>query len=409
MARSASAEEITFAARRLEAETVAVLFAAREGEATRLDTRGIPELRVDGLTADAAGELLAVADDGVIAVAVAGRLVAATRGNPLALVEIPATLTDAQRAGTEPLDDPLAVGESVERAFLSRARSLSPAARDALLIAAASDSGDLVAIARACGGSAAALDEAERAGLVGIRGEELFFRHPLVRSAVYAASPAGARREAHAALAEAFGSEDADRRAWHLGAAVIGPDEAIAAALDEAAERARGRGGVGAEARLLERSATLTPDRDRRASRLGQAGWAAFLAGWRTSRWRCSSRVLELVEEPLARADLHDSLATSSGRGRRSVTTTKPASPMPSASGAWTRSGPRGSSGTPRANSACDLTSSGIARSPSGRGDWSTGATMSRSRMPSRPVPGRPCSTGIGPTGSPSQDAARGS
>jgi hypothetical protein len=124
MARSASAEEITFAARRLEAEAVAVLFAAREGEATRLDTRGIPELRVDGLTADAAGELLAVADDGVIAVAVAGRLVAATQGNPLALVEIPATLTDAQRAGTEPLDDPLAVGESVERAFLSRARSL---------------------------------------------------------------------------------------------------------------------------------------------------------------------------------------------------------------------------------------------------------------------------------------------
>ena len=123
-------------------------------------------------------------------------------------------------------------------------------ARNALLIAAASDSGDLVAIARACGGSAAALDEGERAGLVEIRGEELSFRHPLVRSAVYSAATAGARREAHAALAEAFGSEDADRRAWHLGAAVIGPDEAIAAALDEAAERARVRGGMGAEARL---------------------------------------------------------------------------------------------------------------------------------------------------------------
>jgi DNA-binding CsgD family transcriptional regulator len=305
----ASAEAITFAARRLEAEAVALLFGVREGEATRLDTRGIAELQIRGLSAEAARELLAGADNRRIAPAVAGRLIAATEGNPLALVEIPRTLSDGQRAGTEPLDDPLAVGESVEGAFLSRAGSLSSQAREALLIAATSDSGDLATIARACGGSAAALDEAEEAGLVRVRGGELSFQHPLVRSAVYSAVTAGRRREAHRALAEAFGSEDADRRAWHLGAAAIGPDEAIATALDDAAERARGRGGVAAEARLLERAAALTSDPERRASRLSRAGWAAFLAGWNDEALAMLEQGVQLVADPITRADLHDSLA----------------------------------------------------------------------------------------------------
>ena len=225
----ASAEAITFAARRLEAESVALLFGVREGEATRLDTRGIAELRVQGLSPEAAGELLAGADGTEIVAAVAGHLIAATEGNPLALVEIPRTLTAAQRAGTEALDDPLAVGESLERAFLSRTRSLSPRAREALLIAAASDTGELVVIAKAAGGTAAALDEAERAGLVRIRGSELAFRHPMVRSAVYSAAIATDRRAAHLALAEAAAEEDPVRRAWHLSAAAIGADEALAA------------------------------------------------------------------------------------------------------------------------------------------------------------------------------------
>ncbi len=305
----ASAEAITFAARRLEAESVALLFAVREGEATRLDTRAIAELRVEGLSPAAASELLlAGANGGSITAGVAGRLVAATAGNPLALVEIPPMLSEAQCAGTEPLDDPLAVGESVERAFLSRARSLSPEARDALLIAAASDTGDLAAIARACGGSAASLDEAEVAGLVQARGGELSFRHPLVRSAVYSAAATGARREAHLALADAFGAEDADRRAWHLGAAAVGPDEGTAAALEDAADRARDRGGVGAQARLLERSANLTRDAGLRASRLARAGWAAFSAGWSDEALALVEQGLELAEDPLTRADLYDTL-----------------------------------------------------------------------------------------------------
>jgi DNA-binding CsgD family transcriptional regulator len=304
----ASAEAITFAARRLEAESVAVLLAVREGEATRLDTRGIPDLWVEGLGAEAAHELLSGTDGGSIVAGVAGRLVAATAGNPLALVEIPPMLSEAQRAGTEPLDDPLTVGESVERAFLSRARSLSPEAGDALLVAAASDTGDLAAIARACGGTAASLDEAEAAGLVQARRGELSFRHPLVRSAVYSAAAAGARREAHLALAEAFGAEDADRRAWHLGAAAVGPDDEVAAALEDAADRARHRGGAGAEARLLERSATLTRDAGLRASRLARAAWAAFSAGWSDESLALVEQGLELVQDPLTRADLYDML-----------------------------------------------------------------------------------------------------
>ena len=305
----ASAEAITFVARRLEAESIALLFAVREGEATRLDTRAIADLRVDGLSTAAASELLlSGANGGSITAGVARRLVAATAGNPLALVEIPSMLSEAQRAGTEPLDDPLAVGESVERAFLSRSRSLPPEARDALLIAAASDTGDLAAIARACGGSAAPLDEAEAAGLVHARGGELSFRHPLVRSAVYSAATAGARREAHLALADAFGAGDADRRAWHLGAAAVGPDDEIAAALEDAADRARDRGGAGAEARLLERSATLTRDAAVRASRLARAGWAAFSAGWSDESLALVRQGLELAQDPLTRADLYDAL-----------------------------------------------------------------------------------------------------
>ena len=389
----ASAEAITFAARRLEAESVAVLFAVREGETTRLDARGIPELWIKGLSAEAAGELLAEVDGGSIAAAVAGRLVAATEGNPLALVEIPPMLSEGQRAGTDPLDDPLAVGESVERAFLSRARSLSPRAREALLIAAASDSGDLAAIARACGGSVAALDEAEEAGLVRVHGGELSFRHPLVRSAVYAAASAGARREAHAALAEAFGEEDADRRAWHLAAAAIGPDEAIAAALEGAAERARGRGGVGAEARLLERSAALTPTRTTALLASAKLAGPPSSAGWSDESLALLERGLQLVEDPLTRADLHDSLAyvfwsRASPAGVHSETLRR-------------RGRERGGEG-PGSSREASLARNGrssalrfdvdrSASSPSGPGRWWKAAMKNRSRTPSPPEPGTPC------------------
>ena len=305
----ASAEGVTFAARRLEADRVAIVLAARRGEEESLDTRGIEEIELEGLDDPSARELLAQSGAGPLAPPVASRLIAATGGNPLALVEMPPVLSERQRAGGEPLDDPLPVGESVERAFLVRASELSPDARNALLLAAASDGDDLAPVARAAGPAASALDEAEAAGLARVRGERLAFRHPLVRSAIYSAATAGERRAAHAALADALGEGDADRRAWHLSAAAIGPDAAIAAALDEAADRAHQRGGLAAEARLLERSAMLTPDRGERVPRLLRAGTAAYGAGLADEALALLEEGLASVDEPLARADLHEARA----------------------------------------------------------------------------------------------------
>jgi AAA ATPase domain len=211
---TSSAEALGFVARRIAAERIAIVFAMRPQEGRGLDPRGIEELSVEGLDREAAIELLGSAA-APVAPAVAQRLIAATGGNPLALLEVPGLLSEEQRSGREPLDDPLPAGASVERAFLTRASELSEAARWALLVAAASETGELDLIIPAAGeGAQAALDEAERAGLVHVRGAELSFRHPLVRSAVYSNAPAGERRGAHAALAAAAG--DPARRAWHL-------------------------------------------------------------------------------------------------------------------------------------------------------------------------------------------------
>ncbi|HEY6653425.1 MAG TPA: AAA family ATPase [Solirubrobacterales bacterium] len=304
----ASAQALTFAARRLEADRVVVLMAVRRGEDGNLDTRGIDGIELGGLDDVAARELLD-RNAGSLAPPVASRLIATTGGNPLALVEVPPVLSEGQRAGREPLEDPLPVGESVERAFLMKAGGLSAEARRVLLLAAASDADDLAPVARAAGPAGSALDEAEAAGLVRVRGERLVFRHPLVRSAIYSAATAGERRAAHAALAEALGEEDADRRAWHLSAAVIGPDAAIAATLEEAAGRAHQRGGLAAEARLLERSAMLTPDPGERVPRLLRAGIAAHGAGLSEQAMALLEDGLALVDEPQARADLHEARA----------------------------------------------------------------------------------------------------
>jgi DNA-binding CsgD family transcriptional regulator len=300
----ASAQALTFAARRLEADSVAVLLAVRQGEEGNLDTRGIEGVELGGLDDVAARELLD-RNAGSLAPPVASRLIATTGGNPLALVEVPPMLSERQRAGGEPLDDPLPVGESVERAFLMRAEGLSADSRRVLLLAAASDADDLAPVARVAGPAGWALDEAEAAGLIRVRGDRLVFRHPLVRSAIYSSATAGDRRAAHAALADALGEEDADRRAWHLSAAVIGPDAEVAAALDEAAGRAHQRGGLAAEARLLERSATLTPDPGERVPRLLRAGIAAHRAGLSEQAMALLEDGLTLVDEPRVRADLH--------------------------------------------------------------------------------------------------------
>ena len=279
---ASSAEALLFSARRLGSEGIVLLFAMREGERSALDVADLPSVTLAGLDEAASIRLLTTAGQPV-APAVAGALHRASGGNPLALIEIPALLTEAQRTGVEPLPDPLPAGPQLERAFLRRLAFLPKPTQRALLAAAASESGDTATIWRALElleVPVAALDAAEIAGLVKIDGFELRFGHPLIRSAIYHAADPVARRQAHRALASALDAEQvADRRAWHLAAAATTPDESVASALEEAAARAQARSGYGAAARALVRSAALSPGQPERARRLMAAASASRLAG----------------------------------------------------------------------------------------------------------------------------------
>jgi DNA-binding CsgD family transcriptional regulator len=276
----ASAEALLFTARRLLADRVAIVFAARD--APSIDAPGVPELPLRGLTPDN-GVRLAMRSG--LDRRAAAELVAATAGNPLALIELPAILTEAQRQGRAPLEHPLPVVDRIETAFLTGARGLPETTRRALIICAVSEVSALALLERALeveGLDLAALDPAVDAGLIGVRGQEVTFRHPLVRAALHTAAGPGQRRSAHLAIAAVLtGADEMDRRAWHLAAATTGPDEEAAALLAETAERAQRRGGVVAEARAYERAARLTPAPQTRAIRLLGAvrAWANAGAG----------------------------------------------------------------------------------------------------------------------------------
>ncbi|QYC45915.1 Putative HTH-type transcriptional regulator [Nonomuraea coxensis DSM 45129] len=261
----ASADALLFAARRLRTERVAVLFSVR-GDAP---LTGVPELRVGGLDEESCAALLATG--GPVAPDVVRRLAALTGGNPLVLREGVAALSPAQLAGQAPLPDPLPGGEQL---FGEQVARLSPAARRFLLLA--SLEADLALVVRAGAAAAEVLHEVEAAGLVTVADGTVRFRHPLVRSAAHAAATSAEVRAAHATLA---GLVTGDRRALHLAAAALGPDEPIAAELAAAAGRARERGGHGDAATAFARAAELTPDPLRRAGRLKDAATAAWLAG----------------------------------------------------------------------------------------------------------------------------------
>ncbi|PZG16141.1 ATP-binding protein [Nonomuraea aridisoli] len=276
----ASADALLFAARRLGTERIAMLLAVR-GD---LPVKGVPSLEVGGLPEPAAAELL---DAGAtIAAGVKQRLVALTAGNPLALRETVRRLSPAQLDGREPLPDPLPGGS---RLFGEQVTALPDEARQVALLAALD--GDLGLVSRAAarlGVGREALDELEAAGLARVTGASVRFRHPLVRSAVYESATPAVRRDAHAMLAavadegageRAEGGAEGDRRAWHLAAAALGPDEAVAGALARAAARARDCGGYGDSATALTRAAELTPDPLIRAARLKDAAVAAWLGG----------------------------------------------------------------------------------------------------------------------------------
>ena len=289
-----SAEALTFAARRLTAESLALLFAVREGEGIDLGV-ALPTIELEPLEVAASMELLHERFGSTIAAKVARHLAEATGGNPLALLEVAALLDEGERVGREPLPDHLPASESVERTVRRALRSLPPEARRALLVAAASDS--------PTGGDLAALEPAEDAGLVRIHAGSVAFRHPLVRSAVYHAASADERRAAHRTLADALtGEEDSDRRAWHLAAAAEGPDESVAAALEAAASRFAERGGQASASRALERAAELSEDDDACARRLHAAGRAAEHGGDLERAGVLAERALTRGRDPGVRA-----------------------------------------------------------------------------------------------------------
>src|SRR5438270_2183082 len=273
----ASAQALVFVARRLLAESVALVLVTREaGE----ELEGFPGLVVEGLGDDDARALLGSAVGVPLDKRVRERLVAETRGNPLALLELPRGLTPAELAGGFGLPDAPGLSGRIEDSFRRRLSGLPAETQRLLLVAAAEPVGDPVLLWRAAerlGIAVAAAGNTD--GLLTI-GARVTFRHPLVRSAVYRAASTAERQAVHRALADATDSEvDPDRRAWHLAQAAPGPDEDVATELERSAGRAQARGGLAAAAAFLERATALTPEPSRRAGRALAAAQVMRQAG----------------------------------------------------------------------------------------------------------------------------------
>jgi DNA-binding CsgD family transcriptional regulator len=272
----ASDQVLGFVARRLLAEPVAIVVAIREPNGRR-EFDGLPDLRLGGLDDEHARALLARAIPGRLDEQVRERIVAETRGNPLALLELPRSMSAAELAGGFELLPAGDIPSRIEHHYLEQALALPDATQRLMLLAAADPAGDATLVWRAAmrlGIETAALAAAEDADLLEI-GASVQFRHPLVRSAVYRSALPGDRRSMHEALAHVSDPDaDPDRRAWHRALAAAGADEDVAAELEHSAGRARTRGGVAAAASFLERAAALTvdpADRSRRALAAAQA------------------------------------------------------------------------------------------------------------------------------------------
>ena len=277
----ASAQALGFIARRLLAEPVALVFAVR-GPSEERELIGLPELSLQGLADEDARVLLATVIPGRLDESVRDRLVAETRGNPLALLELPRGMTAAELAGGFALPDAGSLPAQIEGHYLGRLRQLPEETQQLMLLAAADPIGDATLVLRAAaaiGIGETALAPAEGEQLLEI-GAHVRFRHPLVRSAVYRGSSAADRRAAHAALADATDPDgDPDRRAWHRAHATTGFNAEVAEELMGSASTAERRGGIAAAAAFMERAVALTPDASMRASRALSAAQAKFAAG----------------------------------------------------------------------------------------------------------------------------------
>jgi DNA-binding CsgD family transcriptional regulator/tetratricopeptide (TPR) repeat protein len=275
----ASVLALSFVARRLLAEQVGIVFAARD-LADHL--RHISAIELGGLPDSDARRLLNSRLRFALDERISNRIIAETRGNPLALLELPHGLTHSELAGGFGLLDARDLSGLIEDSFARRLDALDDATRRLMVLAAAEPTGDPLLLWRAAGRlgvSPAATSGLEAQELLAI-GERVTFRHPLARSAVYGSASAEERRTIHLALAAATDAQtDPDRRAWHRAAATDGPDEQVASELELSARRALTRGGVAANAAFLRRALTLTADPARRTDRALAAAEATFQAG----------------------------------------------------------------------------------------------------------------------------------
>ncbi|QIX26166.1 AAA family ATPase [Nocardioides sp. JQ2195] len=273
-----SAEALVFACRRLMADPVAVLVATRPAPGSPLHDAPLPQLPLRGLTVEHVAQLLRARTGASVPGDLADRIRRATGGNPLAVAELAASL-DSVASLAPP--SPVQVSDRVLGEFARRVSGLAADARTALLVASISE-GDVTVADRALAGMGihvGVLDEAERVGLVRLSAGHLEFRHPLARASAYACAPADERRRAHRAVALVQPASAPDRRAWHLSEATIGPDDDLAVAMTEVAERAENRGAHSVAATAFERAASLSSQEARRAVLLRGAGEAASLAG----------------------------------------------------------------------------------------------------------------------------------
>jgi DNA-binding CsgD family transcriptional regulator/tetratricopeptide (TPR) repeat protein len=317
----ASAQALAFVARHLAAEPAAIVFAVR-GTGDEHDLAGLEELAVHGLTEGDARALLDSAVMGPLDERVRDRIVAETRGNPLALLELACGLTPEELAGGYGLPDALARPGRIEECFRRRLAPLPETTRRLLLVAAAEPVRDPVLVWRAADQLGVRVEAAAAAASAGLieSGGQLRFCHPLVRSAVYRAASPEERQSAHRALAEATDADvDPDRRAWHRAHAAPGLDEDVAAELERSVGRARVRGGLAAAAAFCERAAELTPEPARRAQRALRAAQAKHQAGAPDAALRllAMAQAGPLDELGRARAELlRAQLAGDPGRGR---------------------------------------------------------------------------------------------
>jgi DNA-binding CsgD family transcriptional regulator len=302
-----STEALAFGARRVDAEPVAMLFAARSGHVPGL-LHDVPTLELAGLDVASLASLLSDAAGTAVTARVAARLHVETRGNPLAAIEIARRLSSEQLAGADELPEPLPVGPDISRAFGHRIAGLPGETQVALLVAALSETGaadELAAALSVLGLDASALAPAEIANVVAVAGGHFQFAHPLLRAAACDRATAPARREAHRALAAALDETgQSDRAVWHQAAAMLGTDEKLAADLETLGRDARARAACATAGRCFEEAARVSAPGPNRILRLLEGVRDFYMAGAPEPALRLLDRCQAETLDPVPRADV---------------------------------------------------------------------------------------------------------